>query len=259
MAPIRSRLHRSPSVSGVRVWLAALAATGVLVAVCAPAPAFAGADSSRHAHHKKEAPNIHHKIRDKLRNDARHDRKRAERPVVVKREVTRSVEVTRPAVRRESRRDVRREVRHEVRHEVRNDHRLKRHAERVAHRPARHHDRHRDRAQDRHDRHHHASHRGHGYDRHHNRHRDRHHDKYKDRDSKWRFDFRIGSGHIDIGRRDGYRHGGHCDKPRGYWERRWKPPVYRWVRDRCGNYRKVCVRPGRYERVWVEVRVGGRY
>ena len=92
-----------------------------------------------------------------------------------------------------------------------------------------------------------------------------------DRRSGFSVNLRFGNG---IGHREAYRPNPHrlscgcyrvcscrsaVSSPRGRWEPRWCPPVYRTVRDRCGTVRRVCVSPGRYERVWVEVRVGGRF
>lgn len=37
----------------------------------------------------------------------------------------------------------------------------------------------------------------------------------------------------------------------GYWKSVWVPPVYRTVHRPCGGVTRVCVRPGRYEKVWV--------
>ncbi len=48
-------------------------------------------------------------------------------------------------------------------------------------------------------------------------------------------------------------------QPRGYWRNQWCPPVYRTVYDRCGTPRRVCVRPGSYQRVWVRIEVGGHH
>ncbi|MEM7577963.1 MAG: hypothetical protein AAF328_10885 [Planctomycetota bacterium] len=307
---IRSVSSRCPGRSALRGrWaLASVLVFGLMMLPGVSTHALAGADSSRHAHHKQhdKKPKAHqakthqpkaHRQRAETPQVHKPAVRRHARPEAVKRDV-RKVEVRRPAPKREVR--------------------PPRHAQRVAHRPVRHHDRADVRKSERSVRHHavrHHDHRNarHGFGRHDGRDYDRHKydqkpDRYhdhrkhhqKDRDrGGFSFDFRIGSGHVNRGHRGshhtdrGYRHhgrkSGHCDrachvrgrgdhvdrqvcvkrssrchtvyscKPRGRWETRWVPPVYRHVRDRCGNVRRVCVSPGKYQRVWVEIRVGGRF
>ncbi len=94
------------------------------------------------------------------------------------------------------------------------------------------------------------------------RYRERYVDGRRDRDSQSGFglSIRIGGDHVDRRLACGCERVCSCrpvvHAPRGRWETRWCPPVYRTVRDRCGTLRRVCVTPGRYERVWVEFRVG---